>query len=136
MTTRYQHRVTLACPESLIPQANQLALIVGESAGDDRTFNTGSYQDSQGSLYAVASTVTTRDFLTIPSTGLPESPSYAEHADRAAAQEALDSLTVWALPEDPEEVPAPISGFTMAVDVDPSTAISKWGLTRMETEEP
>lgn len=131
MGTKYIHRVTLACPESLIPAANQLALIVGESAGDDQTFSTPSYQDSQGNKYAVASTVVVAGFLAIPSMGLPENPSYAEEADREAAQEALDALTLWEPVEAGEDTQT-LRGLMMCIDVDPQQAIAGWGLTPIQ----
>ena len=53
MTTEYKQRATIAVPDPLIPDANQLALALGESAADDQTFGAASYQDAGGNLYAV-----------------------------------------------------------------------------------
>ena len=131
MTTLYQHRITLACPESLMPQANQLALIVGESVHDDQTFTAARYEDASGNKFAVCSLVATEGFLAIPGTGLPPSPSYAEDADRTGAQQALDSLTVWISPEEPSSPPT-IDGLMMAVDINPHKAIQEWGLVAIE----
>ena len=58
MTTLYQQKATIATPAAHIQDANQIALALGESAADDQTFSTASYQDAFGNLYAVASTVT------------------------------------------------------------------------------
>ena len=57
MTTEYQQRATIAAPAAHMPDANQLALALGESHADDRTFTSASYQDADGNLYAVCSTV-------------------------------------------------------------------------------
>src|SRR5690554_3785377 len=55
--TEYIHRVTIAVPETYITDANQLALCLGESAADDQTFTAANWQDADGNLYAVCSTV-------------------------------------------------------------------------------
>ena len=57
MTTAYIQKATIATPVSHIPDANQLALCLGQSSADDQTFTTASYQDADGNLYAVCSTV-------------------------------------------------------------------------------
>ena len=57
MMTKYQQRATIASPVAHIADANQLALALGESAADDKTFNTAVWQDAEGNLYAVSSTV-------------------------------------------------------------------------------
>ncbi len=38
MTTEYTQTATIAVPDPLIPDANQLALCLGESSADDQTF--------------------------------------------------------------------------------------------------
>ena len=58
MRTLYRQRATIATPAAQIPNANKLALCLGESSADDKTFTSASYQDAQGNLYSVASTVT------------------------------------------------------------------------------
>lgn len=41
--SQYSHRMTLAVPESLMTQANQLALIAGESPVDVNTFTNANW---------------------------------------------------------------------------------------------
>lgn len=135
MTTQYQHRITVRCPEVLIADANQLALIVGESPADDQTYKTASYEDALGNRYAICSFVAVTGFLSIPSMGLPPNPSYAEDADRAAAHRALDALVIWQPPADPENPdPVPVEGLLMAVDVEPRAALDAWGLSPIVEE--
>ena len=43
----YKHRMSLAVPQALMPQANQLALIVGVSSDDDKTFTAANWQDKE-----------------------------------------------------------------------------------------
>ena len=121
--SQYTHSVTLAVPAPLIPDANHLALLLGESSADINTFTTASYTDGI-TEYAVAHTVVKPIFLGPTQTGeLPETPPHAEGIlDREAAQRAFDSLN------------AP-GGLRMAVDVDPHEQFAEWGLTRIETEE-
>ena len=65
MTTQYQQRATIAAPAAHIPDANQLALCLGESSADDQTFTTAAWQDAEGNLYAVSSTVAKPIFVQI-----------------------------------------------------------------------
>jgi len=122
MTTEYKHRVTIAAPESLMTEANHLACIMGESAADIETFKVANYQDAQGSLYAVCSTVVTDTFMQAQSKGLPPTPSHAEGiADRALAQTAYDSLNN--------------GGLMMVVNDNPQAAIEQMGLMPTPVEE-
>ena len=120
----YTNSVTIAVPAPLIPDANHLALLLGESSADIETFKQASYTDGS-TEYAVAHTVVKPIFLGPTQTGeLPETPPHAEELlDREAAQRAFDSLH------------AP-GGMRMAVDVDPHQQFQEWGLNRIESEEP
>ena len=129
MTTRYKHRVTIICPESLMQAANQLTLIAGETSADDKTFTSASYVDANGNKYAICSTVVTDGFLQIQS-GLPaELPPHAKNADVMLAQKALDVLSIYVdgnlLSND---------ALTMAFDVEPKTVMKNLGLTVIDAE--
>ena len=91
--TEYTHTATIAVPAPLIPDANHLALLLGESAADIDTFKATSYTDG-ATEYAVAHTVVKAVFLQPTQTGeLPETPPHAEGIiDREAAQRAFDSM--------------------------------------------
>jgi len=93
MTTEYNQRATIAAPVSLIPDANQLALCLGESHADDKTFSAASYQDAQGSLYAVCSTVAKPVFATMAGQPL-QAPDHAPGMDLAAATRAQALLKI------------------------------------------
>jgi len=93
MTTQYQQRATIAAPAAHIPDANQLALCLGESSADDRTFSTASYQDADGNLYAVCSTVAKSVFAQLA--GLPlQAPDHAPGMDLEAATRAQALLRI------------------------------------------
>jgi len=77
MTTQYTHRVTIAVPEAHTSDANQLALCLGESAADDQTFTTTNWQDADGNLYAVCSTVAKPVFVELASQPL-QAPAHLD----------------------------------------------------------
>jgi len=93
MMTKYQQRATIAVPEPLIAEANQLALALGESAADNQTFTTASYQDAQGNLYAVSSTVAKPIFAQIAGQPL-QAPDHAPDMDLAAATRSQALLQI------------------------------------------
>ena len=93
MTTLYQQRATIAAPAAHIPDANQLALCLGESSADDQTFTAAPYQDAQGNLYAVCSTVAKPIFAEIAGQPL-QAPEHAPDMDLAAATRAQALLQI------------------------------------------
>ena len=93
MTTEYQQIATVAAPIAHIPDANQLALALGESSADDRTFTTASYQDEGGNLYAVCSTVAKPIFAELAGQPL-QAPDHAPDIDLAAATRAQSLLQI------------------------------------------
>lgn len=134
--THYKHRLTLAVPEALMECSNNLALIMGESSADIRTFLTTDWQDVAGNRYAICSAVSKPVVLNALSTGLPDPlPPHAVDADVALAQQALDAITVYQ-PGD-EHTPATQVAPThivLAINHDPLTALVVMGLIRIEEE--
>ena len=93
MATLYQQKATIAAPEALIADANQLALCLGESVADDKTFGTAIYQDASGNLYAVASTVAKPIFAQMAGQPL-QAPDHAPGMDVSAASRAQAVLQI------------------------------------------
>jgi len=93
MNTSYQKKATIATPVANIPDANQLALCLGESPADDQTFTTASYQDAQGNLYAVCSTVAKPLFAELAGQRL-QAPDHAPGMDLVAATRAQALLQI------------------------------------------
>ena len=87
MPTEYLQRATIAAPVPITPDANQLALCLGESEEDDQTFNASNYQDAAGNLYAVCSTVAKPIFATMAGQPL-QAPGHTPGMDLAAATRA------------------------------------------------
>jgi len=93
MTTEYKQRATIASPVAHIAEANQLALALGESAADDKTFNTAAWQDAEGNLYAVSSTVAKPIFSEMAGQPL-QAPDHAPDMDLAAATRSQALLQI------------------------------------------
>lgn len=125
--SQYTHRMTLVVPESLMSQANQLALIVGESSDDDKTFITTNWQDKDGNLYAVCSTTIKPIVLTLLNTPLTDSPLQAEGADLSQAQQALDKVVMYKQGDK-----ASTAYIVCAIDFEPLVAFADMGLTIKE----
>ena len=93
MTTEYKQRATIASPVAHIADANQLALCLGESSADDQTFTAAPYQDADGNLYAVCSTVAKPIFVQLASQPL-QAPDHAPDMDLAAATRSQALLQI------------------------------------------
>lgn len=127
--TDYTHRMTLAVPEQHMAIANQLALIVGESADDVNTFTTANWQDKDGNLYAVCSTVIKPIVLSLLGQDVSDSPLQAEGADTAMAQQAMNMLDMYV-----EGAKASPDKISIAIDVEPLRFFEGLGLTIVETD--
>ena len=91
--TDYTYRVTIVVPETHMADANQLALVVGESVNDDRTFLSADWRDASDNAYALTSTVATPNLLAKMGTTL-EAPPHAAEADLEAAGRARALLHI------------------------------------------
>ena len=127
--TQYKQKATIATPAANIPDANQLALCLGESSADDQTFNASNYQDAQGNLYAVASTVAKPIFAEMAGQPL-KAPDHAPGMDLAAATRAQSLLSINNGTANPDVI-AVILGDRMESAQDHIKAL---GLTRVEQE--
>ena len=129
MTTLYTNRATIATPASHIPDANQLALALGESSADDKTFTSASYQDAEGNLYAVCSTAAKPIFAQLA--GQPrKSPDHAPDRDVEAATRAQALLQINGGIATPDVI-AVILGDRLESAQDHIAAL---GLTRVEQD--
>lgn len=122
----YKHRMSLAVPQALMPQANQLALIVGVSEHDDKTFTAANWQDSDGNLYAVCSTVIKPVVLNMFGVSLSNItlPAHAINADITAAQQALDKVVKY---QHGDKVST--DTIMCTIDFEPLQAFADMGLT-------
>ena len=91
-------RVTIACPEALISDANQLALCLGFGPADAHTYGAAVWLDAEGNRYAVASAIVPTRFATDASSPLEAPPWGADMAAAARAQ-ALIQIGAPAAPD-------------------------------------
>ena len=129
MTTAYVQRATIATPITHIPDANQFALALGESSADDRTFTTASYEDADGNLYAICSTVAKTVFAQLAGQPL-QAPDHAPGMDLVAATRAQSLLQINGGTASPDAI-AVILGDRLESAQDHIAAL---GLTRVEQE--
>jgi len=134
MTTQFPYRVTIICPEALMPAAKELAMVYGYSEADRNTFgDTPGYQDTAGNLYAVASTVV-RETFPATASAAPVRPAWDTEGviDMMQVQAAWDALVVY----DPETpVQAYPSRLLAIVNDDPQEALEWAGVTRIPMED-
>ena len=105
METEYSLRVTIAVPPKFFSEANQLALCLGESPNDDRTFTNLSHTDSEGNRYCVVSTVVKPVFKEMMGTEL-EAPSYAPLVNLESAEIAKSLTKINSGPANKEQITA------------------------------
>lgn len=127
--SEYKHRMTLVVPEQLMPQANQLALIAGESTNDDQTFTNANWQDASGNLYAVCSTVIKPIVLAMFGTPVADTGLTADGADFTQAQQAMDAAIMYSGTEQ-----ASADKILIAIDYEPLAFFANCGLTIVESD--
>src|SRR5699024_4799625 len=114
-STEYTLQLTVCAPLDDLDDANQLALIVGESAADVNTF-TAATHTKDGVEYACISTVA-KPVVASYTGGLPH-PEHAQGADHEAAMRAMQAAT-WDLRERgqrPSEILAELGFEVIVVD--------------------
>ena len=127
--SEYTHRMTLAVPETLMPQANQLALIAGESSDDDKTFTVANWQDKAGNKYAVCSAVIKPIVLSLLNQPVADSVLTAENADTVQAQQAMDKVVMYE-----QGMTATTDKIIIVIDVEPISFFRGLGLIVVETD--
>ena len=125
--SEYNHRMSLAVPQALMPQANNLALIAGLSAADINTFTTANWQDKDGNLYEVCSTVIKPVVLGLFGVSLADItlPAHAINTDIAAAQQALDKVVMYKQGDK-----ASTESIMCVIDFEPLAAFADMGLIK------
>lgn len=131
MTSIYTLRVTIAVPEAHIPDANQLAVCLGNSAADVGTFGSAKFQDGSGNLYSVASTLAT-DVFPVAAASQLVAPAFAPDVDLVAAGRA-QALIVTHTPNPETEAPQASPDKIIAIIHDKAMeAVDMMGLSRVQ----
>jgi len=123
-------RLTIACPEALRDDANNLAMVLGYGPDDATTYGGLNWQDADGNLYAVASLPVSDTFTTTAQTAL-QRPSWDtdNHVNMAGANRAQDALVFSLTP-----VAAMPDKLTACVGDDALAVLAAMGLTQVEVD--
>ena len=121
-------RLTIACPDVLRDDANELAMVLGFGPDDAATYGALNWKDAAGNLYAAASLPVSDAFTTAAQTSLQrpawDTDNHINMAGAGRAQAALMfSLTpVMALPDK----------LTVCAGDDPLATLAAMGLTQVD----
>ena len=121
-------RLTIACPDVLRDDANQLAMVLGFGVQDALTYVALNWQDADGNLYACASLPVSDTFTTTAQTALQrpvwDTDNTVNMAGANHAQAALvfSPVPVLALPDK----------LTACVGDDALATLAAMGLTQVE----
>jgi len=123
-------RITIACPEALRDDANQLAMVLGFGLDDVQTYVALNWQDAGGNLYACASLTVSDAFTTAAQSGL-QRPAWDtdSHVNMAAANRAQAAL-VFSL----EAVEVAPDKLTACAGDDALATLAAMGLTQVEVD--
>ena len=132
-------RLTVACPASIIDDANQLAAVLGAGPGDLATFGDPAWQDAGGTLYAVASFEAPPGWVQAAQSALVR-PAWDQSADPAGyqvnmtgADRAQAVLVVWARDPDTQPPQARADAPVGIAGMGGGAALRVLGLSRIPT---
>jgi hypothetical protein len=123
-------RLTIACPDVLRDDANNLAMILGYGPSDAETYGALNWQDDDGNLYAVASLPVSAAFTTTAQSGL-QRPTWDtdNHVNMAGANRAQAALVFSLTP-----VTAMPDKLTACVGDDALATLAAMGLAQVEVD--
>ena len=118
-------RITAACPEALVSDANQYAMCLGQSEADGQTYRGLNWQDPDGNLYAAASFEARPEWITFAQAPLVR-PAWDvdEVIDMVAAERAQAALIYSTV-----AIPATTTALTAIGGMDGVPALLAMGLT-------
>ena len=123
-------RLTIACPEALRDDANQLAMVLGYGPDDALTYGGLNWQDAGGKLYACASLIVSDAFTTTAQSGL-QRPSWDTDniidMDAARLAQAALVFSLEAVEVAPDKLTACAGDNALAV-------LAAMGLAQVEVE--
>ena len=123
-------RLTIACPEVLRDDANQLAMVLGYGPNDAKTYGRLNWHDVYGNLYACASLTVSDTFVsTAQSTLSRPAWDFDNIIDMDAARRAQAALVFSLTP-----VAAMPDKLTACVGDDALAVLAAMGLTQVEVD--
>jgi len=123
-------RLTIACPDALRDDANQLAMVLGYGPDDAETYVALNWHDVDGNLYACASLPVSDTFTTTAQSGL-QRPAWNtdNHVNMDAARRAQAALVFSLTP-----VTAMPDKLTACAGDDALATLAAMGLTQVEVD--
>jgi len=123
-------RITIACPEALRDDANQIAMVLGYGPDDAETYVALNWHDVDGNLYACASLPVSDTFTTTAQSGL-QRPAWNtdNHVNMDAARRAQAALVFSLTP-----VTAMPDKLTACAGDDALATLAAMGLTQVEVD--
>ena len=124
-------RITVACPDALRVDANNLAMVLAFGPPDELTYGALNWQDVDGNLYAAASFDAGPEFLGAAQSALvrPAWDVDPYTISMAAANRAQAALVLW---NGEDDVPLATSGALTAIaGMDRLIALAQMGLMRV-----
>jgi len=123
-------RITIACPEALRDDANQLAMVLGYGPDDAETYGELNWLDTAGNLYACASLIVSDTFVSTAQSTLSRPAWDVDNIiDMDAARRAQAALVVSLTP-----VTAMPDKLTACVGDDALATLAAMGLTQVEVD--
>jgi len=123
-------RLTIACPNALRDDANNLAMVLGYRPDDAETYVGLNWQDAGGNLYACASLIVSDTFTTTAQSPL-QRPAWDTdiHVNMDAARRAQAALVFSLTP-----VTAMPDKLTACAGDDALAVLAAMGLTQVEVD--
>jgi len=123
-------RLTIACPDALRDDANQLAMVLGYGPDDVQTYVALNWQDVDGNLYAVASLPVSDTFTTAAQVALQRPAWDTDSAISMAGANRAQAALVFSL----EAVEVAPDKLTACAGDDALATLAAIGLTQVEVE--
>ena len=124
-------RLTIACPEAMRDDANNLAMVLGFGPDDVQTYVALNWQDVDGNLYACASLPVSDAFTTTAQSGLQRPAWDTDNAISMAAANRAQAALVFSL----TPVTAMPYKLTACAGDDALATLAAMGLTQVEVDE-
>jgi len=124
-------RLTIACPDALRDDANQLAMVLGYGPDDVQTYVALNWQDVDGNLYAVASLPVSDTFTTAAQVALQRPAWDTDSAISMAGANRAQAALVFSL----EAVEVAPDNLTACAGDDALATVAAMGLTHVVVDE-
>ena len=124
-------RLTIACPDALRDDANQLAMVLGYGPDDVQTYVALNWQDVDGNLYACASLTVSDTFTTAAQVALQRPAWDTDSAISMAGANRAQAALVFSL----EAVEVAPDNLTACAGDDALATVAAMGLTHVVVDE-